>query len=517
MSELESGSAPAAPRGGPRELAVCAGAAVVAVPVALRAGAWLGSLSSHLVLAAAPALLLFLALPPLAVAGARAWLGPGGGRLRPAVWAALAAHLLALGAAIALGASAANARDLVLLTLAEALLLPAAVALTRASPPRAHAALPALLLLAVLPRAATAQAACPERSVWPTPDWSTRPLPAGRAEALKALEDYAFTLTGTDAERKGIRTDAVLILHRGALVYERYARGYEAGKRHLGWSMTKSVTNALTGLAVARGAVALDDSLCKHVKPSRQEACGITVRHLLEFGSGLDWRETYEGQSNQASSVLAMLYGEGRRDAVAFITSHAPRDAPGTSWMYSSGDSTLLAGVLDAALRPTLGKDWAWPLLFEPLGIRSASWERDAKGVLIGSSYLYATPRDWARLGYFFLNDGCWAGQRLLPEGWVAASVTPSAPFRLKRVDWRDGDVQGRQFWLNRRVPGIQEALPWPHVPDDAYALRGHWGQSVTVIPSRDLVVVRLADDRERVFKLDTLLQLALAVVEETP
>jgi CubicO group peptidase (beta-lactamase class C family) len=382
---------------------------------------------------------------------------------------------------------------------------------------RLHALLPTLLLLAALPPPASAQDACPQRSAWPTQDWPTGALPAGRAEALKAFEDYAFTLTGQDAERKGIRTEGVVLIHRGVLVYERYARGFDAHKRHLGWSMSKSATNALTGLAVARGALALEDSICKYLKPSRQEACAITVRHLLEFGSGLDWRETYEGQSNQASSVLAMLYGEGSRDAVAFITSHALRDAPGTSWMYSSGDSTLLAGALDGALRPALGKDWAWPLLFDPLGMRSASWTRDAKGVLIGSSYLYATPRDWAKLGFLFLNDGCWENQRLLPEGWVAASTVPSEPFGRKRVDWRDGDVQGRQFWLNRRVPGIQETLPWPHVPEGAYALRGHWGQSVSVLPSHDLIVVRLADDRERAFKLDTFLQLALALVEEAP
>lgn len=373
-----------------------------------------------------------------------------------------------------------------------------------------------LLLLAAL-SPVRAGAACPERSRWPTEDWTAQSLPAGRAEALKAFEDYTFTLTGKDEERQGIRTDGVVIIQHGAVVYERYARGYAAGKRHLGWSMSKSATNALTGLAVARGALKLEDSICKYVKPARQEACGITVQNLLEFASGLDWRESYEGQSNQASSVLAMLYGEGQKDAVAFITSHTLRDAPGTSWAYSSGDATLLAGVVDAALRPSLGQDFPWTLLFDVVGMRSAVFERDAKGVPVGSSYLYATPRDWAKLGFLFLNDGCWASQRLLPEGWVAASTAVSEPFKLKPLYRDPGDVQGRQLWLNRRVPGIQDELPWPHVPDDAYALEGHWGQSVTVIPSKDVVVVRLADDREKAFELDTFLKLALALVEEAP
>ncbi len=377
--------------------------------------------------------------------------------------------------------------------------------------------LPTLLCAAALSASGPASAACPERAQWPTQGWTTKSLPPSpaRAEALQALEDYAFTLTGKDEEREGIRTDAVVIIHRGEVVYERYARGYAEGKRHLGWSMSKSATNALTGFAVARGLLSLDDSLCKHVKPTREEACAITVRHLLEFASGLDWRETYEGQSNQASSVLAMLYGEGQRDMVGFITSHTLRDAPGTSWMYSSGDTTLLAGVLDGALRRVEGRDWPFVLLRDVLGMRTAVWERDGKGVPVGSSYLFATPRDWAKLGFFFLNDGCWENQRVLPEGWVADSTTPSEPLKLKRLGWVEGDVQGRQFWLNRKVPGVQETLPWPHVPEGAYALLGHWGQSVSVIPSKEVVVVRVSDDRRGgVFKLDTFLERALALVE---
>jgi CubicO group peptidase (beta-lactamase class C family) len=371
-------------------------------------------------------------------------------------------------------------------------------------------------VLLMVPR--VAGAACPERATWPTQEWTTAALPPGREEALKAFEDYAFTLVGRDEERKGIRTDGVLIIHRGRLVYERYARGWDVSRRHLGWSMTKSVTNALTGVAVAQGALTVDDAICKHVKVTHPATCAITVRNLLEFGSGLDWKEGYEGGPLQSSSVLAMLYGEGRRDMVGFITSHALRDAPGTSWEYSSGDSTLLAGVVGAAMKPRLGEGWEWKLLMEPVGVRSAVLERDNRGVVVGSSWMHATPRDWAKLGFLYLNDGCWEGKRLLPEGWVAASVAVSEPLKGKRVDWDPGDVQGRQFWLNRRVPGVQEHKPWPNVPEDAYAMRGHWGQSVTIIPSLDMVVVRVSDDREPgAFSLDTFLARAIALVEGTP
>ncbi len=377
-----------------------------------------------------------------------------------------------------------------------------------------------VLLAGALTLARPASAECPPRDAWPTVDWpeAKAEVAAARPAQLQALEDYAFTLVGRDEERKGVRTEGVVLIHKGRVVYERYGRGFDASKRHLAWSVSKSFTSALVGVAVGRGALSLEDSICEHVKVKREENCAIRVRHLLEFASGLDWREEYEnGGGYQSSSVLAMLYGEGRRDMVSFITSHERQEAPGTSWRYSSGDTTLLAGVLDAALKPSLGRDWAWSLLFDVLGMKSATWERDGKGVLVGSSYLHATPRDLARLGFLYLNDGCWAGQRVLPEGWVASSTRVSKAIHLKTYEWGPGDVQGWHWWLNRPLPGVQEELPWPSVPEGAYAARGHWGQSITVIPSKDLVVVRTADDRDGSFSLDTFLKLSLAVVEGLP
>nr|WP_224372490.1 serine hydrolase [Hyalangium versicolor] len=514
-----SGSAEARPPRSSSRWAASAAAALIFVPLSMWVGAWVGTLGSNTVLVAPPALLLFLVLPPLAVVAASTWnRGSGSGRSRwgSALGLGIGLQVLVLVGAIGMGASARRLGDVALLTGMEVVLLPAVVVARMRRSGAVPRAVP-LVLVALLTDPRLADAACPEREVWPTQDWPTGALPAGREKALKAFEDYAFTLEGKDEERNGVRTDGVVIIHRGRLVYERYGRGFKADQRHLGWSMSKSVTNALTALAVAHGVLTLDDSICKHVKVTNEATCAITPRHLLEFGSGLDWKEGYEDNSLQTSSVLAMLYGVGRRDMVGFITSHALRDKPGTSWEYSSGDTTLLAGVVGAAMAPRFGERWEWKLLFDPVGVRSATFERDGKGVLVGSSLLHATPRDWAKLGYFFLNDGCWEGQRLLPEGWMAASVEPSEPLKQKRVDWDAGDVTGRSFWLNRPVPGFQDQRPWPDVPEDAFAMRGHWGQSVTIIPSLDLVVVRMSDDRKKAFDLNTFLAHVIPLVEGAP
>lgn len=359
---------------------------------------------------------------------------------------------------------------------------------------------------------------CPARDLWPTQGWTSQAAAVAtqRRAEIAALESFAFTLTGADADRIGTRTDGVVIIKAGRLIYEKYARGYADSTPHYTWSVTKSVTNAFTGLAVASGALTINDSVCTHVPEIGPAHCDITVQDLLKFSSGLDWKETYENESNQVSSVLAMLYGEGSHDMLSFVAGHPSRDPPGATYMYSTGETTFLMGVVDHALRNTLPAslydDYDSRLLFEPLGLDSATFERDGVGTPVGGSYFYATPRDMAKFGYLYLNDGCWEGQRMLPTGWVHDSVQVSMPFKMKPLDTSPGDVQGRQFWLNVAVPEQSVPIPWPDVPTDAYAARGHWGQSITMVPSLDLIIVRTADDRDGTFDFNQFLKLALAV-----
>jgi CubicO group peptidase (beta-lactamase class C family) len=356
---------------------------------------------------------------------------------------------------------------------------------------------------------------CPANRTYPGAEWPSKIAETAQSKAaeIKALEDYAFTLVEKDADRKGIRTDGVVIIKGGQLIYERYARGFDAKKRHIAWSVSKSFTSALVGGAIKEELLSLDDSICKYIPNVLQDNCGITVKHLIEFSSGLDWREIYEGQSNQASSTLAMLYGEGSGDMASFVANHPRRDAPGESWEYSTGESTLLAAVVTSAVKPKMGETFPWKMLLDPIGMKSALWERDRAGTIVGGSWLYANPRDFARFGYLYLNDGCWAGTRVLPESWVQQSTQVVDAIKKKAIDRDDKDVQGRQWWLNKPVPELEQKTPYPDVPEDAFMALGHWGQSITIIPSLDLVIVRTGDDRETgILDKNTFLKLAIAV-----
>ena len=368
----------------------------------------------------------------------------------------------------------------------------------------------ALVLLSLIPSAALA-ATC-DAATYPGEDWPTRSVADSRAVQIKSLEDYIFTLTGTDDERLGLRTDGLVIIKGGELIYERYARGYGASNPHISWSVAKSFSSALTGIAVQVGALKLEDSICKSLTLQTSKVCRIKVGDLLEFASGFDWQEEYEHSSYQASSVIAMLFGEGHRDLINFITGHRFYGTPGKDWRYSTADATLLSAVAKNALVPVVGADWAWTVLFDVLGMKGVVLEEDLLGTPQGGSHLFATPRDYARFGFLYLHDGCWNGARVLPDGWVKQSTTPSASFAATAPETED-TPNGRMWWLNQ-VSGKVKSKPWKDAPDDAYSAIGHWGQYVIVVPSADVVIVRTGDDRNDSVDLSKLISLALEVAK---
>ena len=360
----------------------------------------------------------------------------------------------------------------------------------------------ALLVVASLVSLTSSAQTCPVRTVWPTPDWDDSQLATTletKREAIAALEQAFFTLEGADADRNGLRTDAFLIIKGGRLIYERYGRGYSKTNRHISWSVAKSYSSVLTGIAVKQGAMSIDDSICKHLTEYEgKPVCSITAKHALTFSTGLAWQEGYENEPYRFSSVISMLFGEGHRDQLSHILTHRQAFEPGKEWEYSTGDAQLESAVVKRALEAKgLGKDAFWTLLFDKLGAPGTVFEEDVKGTPLGGSCIFSTPRNFARLGYLMLNDGCWAGERLLPEGWVAASTTPSEAYRTGAAD--DEKVpSGYSWWLNRPVQEkANQPKPWPDAPEDTFAARGHWGQNIIVVPSEDVVIARFGDDRK--------------------
>ena len=336
----------------------------------------------------------------------------------------------------------------------------------------------------------------------PAPDRSAIPWPAGdlvppaaadgaRRDLLDAAVAGAF---GEPDPQRRRRTRAVIVLHSGRLVAERYAPGFDAATPLLGWSMTKSVIATLIGVQVLRGR--LDPAASAGVPSWRgDERAAITLEQLLRMTSGLAFSE----RNGALGDSVAMLF---RSRSASGYAAHSPlAHAPGTFWSYSSGTSNLLAGILRASLPGGSDAYHRFPrqALFDRIGMRSAVLETDAAGDFVGSSFSYATARDWARFGLLHAQDGVWQGERLLPEGWVAfvRRPTPQSP----------RGSYGAHWWLNAGEPGAPAERPYPSLPPDLFYASGYEGQFVVVIPSHDLVVVRLGQSEpERAFDLEGFL-----------
>ncbi len=271
---------------------------------------------------------------------------------------------------------------------------------------------------------------------------------------------------------------ALLVAVDGKIVAEGYADGFFETTRLASWSMAKSVTATVLGAAVLQGLVDLDEPA--PVPEWRGDAVRskITWNDLLHMQSGLAFDENYAGMQ---SDVNLMLFHEA--DAGAYAADKPAIYPPGEHWAYSSGTVNLLARTLRKVLEDA-GADYyafAREEIYAPIGAASIVMEPDASGTPIGSSYVYATARDWARLGELYLRGGVWNGERLLPEGWTDYVAVPATA---------SDNQYGAYFWLNREG-GNSRARFVPGLPEDAYFMSGHEGQFVFIIPSKNMVIVR--------------------------
>ncbi len=267
-------------------------------------------------------------------------------------------------------------------------------------------------------------------------------------------------------------TAAVVVLYKGELIAEKYSEelGVTPDTRIWGWSMTKSIMNAMAGVLTKQRKLDVKSSapVNQWLNDPRRN---ITINDLMHMSSGLKWDEDY----GDVSSVTKMLYRSADCYKVAIEVPYQMK--PGTEWKYSSGTSNILSGIM----RNLIGNDkiyheFPYREIFNKIGISTMVLETDAAGNFVGSSYSNATARDWARFGLLYYNDGVWKGDTILPNGWVNYTRTPA---------YGSKGEYGAQFWLNK-------SKTLPDAPEDLFFCDGHRGQRIFIIPSRNLVVVRL-------------------------
>lgn len=321
-----------------------------------------------------------------------------------------------------------------------------------------------------------------ERNTLPWPRGDGAPEDPSGPGVDRVLLDSALDRAFAEpaAPEKTRRTRAVVVIYRNRLIAERYAPGFKADTPFLGWSMAKSVTNAMVGILVKQGR--LDISAPAPVPQWRgaDDPRGrITLDQLLRMSSGLEFQETY----TPLRDVALMLYTS--QDFAAYAANQPLAARPGGHWHYSSGTANIVAGIVRRSVekqaRPYYG--FLYRELFHRIGMYSVVLEPDPSGTFVGSSYIWATARDWARFGLLYLQDGVWEGGRILPEGWVAYTVTP-APAAPR------GEY-GALFWLNAGPASDPSRRLWPRAPRDTFAAQGFRGQKLFIIPSRELILVR--------------------------
>ena len=308
-------------------------------------------------------------------------------------------------------------------------------------------------------------------------------LPIGDWEAVEPHEsvdvqemDQAIAILASQDPAVG-ETSALVVIHNGRIVREVYGPDADVDSTLISWSIAKTITQALVGMAVEDGLLSLDQ---KNLFPewSNDERSTISLRHLLNMASGLEWREDYV--DDQASDVIDMLFGDNEfsGDHAAFAIAKKLEAKPGSKYSYSSGTTNIITKLLAQVLGEKSGsslvmQEFMQSRLFDPLGMASAKARFDASGNFVGSSYVYATARDFARFGLLYLNDGAWGSSQILSREWVRFAGSAFAH------DSENGFDYGGHMWISPDDEGSMLSL-------------GYQGQHIWVSPRRNLVLVRL-------------------------
>jgi len=307
----------------------------------------------------------------------------------------------------------------------------------------------------------------PDTIPWPAGDKLSDTVPAGISmDILNSMLDNVFEDT---VAYKG--TFAVTVVYRDQIVAERYRDDLGPENLFLSWSMAKSYTNAMVGSMVREGLIDINSPVNIDMW-AQDERKHITLDDLMQMTSGLEFSEAY--YKARLTNTTTMLLKNG--DMGDYAASKKLLFKPDSVWSYSSGSSNIIQDYLRTAFS-SHEEYLAWPrrAIFNKTGMRSVVWEVDASGTFVGSSYLYATMRDYARFGLIYLHNGNWLGEQIFPEDWVRYTTTPAPG--------SEGEY-GALFWLNKKGE-------FPDLPDNLYYCDGYEGQRIFILPEQEMVIVR--------------------------
>ncbi len=304
----------------------------------------------------------------------------------------------------------------------------------------------------------------PDTVYWPTGNKLRNTTPPG-------IDIEKINIAISQALSEG-HTRGIVVAYDTIFLAEAYNHGFDKDTRILGWSMAKSITNALVGIMVKKGRLQLEGETSIS-EWNNDERKNISLKNLLQMSSGLQWKEIYY----YISDVTKMLFIEP--DVAKYAISSRLSQPPDSVWYYSSGTTNIISEIMKRAAG-NYDDYISFPRneLFNKIGMRSMAMEADQSGTYVGSSYAFATPRDWARFGLLYLKNGYWGKEQILPKGWVKFTQTPARK--------SDGKY-GAHFWLNSSAnPKL------PDAPSSIFFCSGFNGQRVYIVPSHNLVIVRM-------------------------
>lgn len=325
----------------------------------------------------------------------------------------------------------------------------------------------------------------------PNRDTIKKPLPypygsLPQKDTLFAEVDYNLLNKAVkNAFVDSLKTRAVLVIYKDQIIAEKYAKGFSQNTKLLGWSITKSIASAVTGILTQKNQISLNTNhLFKEWQ--KDQRANITLNNLLQMNSGLDWEEDY----TKISDVTKMLFLS--KDMAVVPMQKTLAGKPNHSWNYSSGTTNLISKYIrNQFTNHQEYLDFWYKELIDKIGMHSMTLETDVEGNYIASSYAWATARDWAKFALLYLHQGNWNKQQIIPKQWVAYSTTPT-PTSNGRY--------GAQFWLN------QNSF-YPNAPKTMFSCEGYQGQYLFIIPSKNMVIVRFGLAEEPIFNPNLFLK----------